>query len=225
MMTLDEFKAYVKRDFKRQDKDTEIVQAYNDMVIWVSVMMPHGNYKYQSYVATTVGVEDYQLPTNLIHLMHPIRLLLGSGASDSGFPLEKLTKEEYDIREPNPNRTNPPVGMPSAYTVFSRSVLVTPVCDKATYILEINWTKLPVDLVDGTDYPTLGSEWREVLKQGTLERLYAALGQFDEAKWWGNQYHGIGPGYDLPVGLCAKLFDIEKAMEGKSVGSIAVNSL
>src|SRR3990167_6584292 len=106
-MQLSSFLTYVKYWFKRTDKDTEITQAYNDVLNWVSTRMPHGNYKFQSYVNTTAGVEDYALPSNIIHLIHPIRFLIGSGSSDSGYPMDNLSKEEYDATEPNPNRTNP----------------------------------------------------------------------------------------------------------------------
>ena len=42
-MELSDFKTYVKYDFKRTDKDTELVQAYNDMIIWVAMQRnsPH----------------------------------------------------------------------------------------------------------------------------------------------------------------------------------------
>jgi len=226
-MQLSSFKTYVKQDFKRTDKDTELVQAYNDMLNWVTVFMPHGNYKFQSYVSTIVGTEDYALPSNIIHLIHPIRFLLGTGASDDGYPLDHITKQEYDFREPNPNKTNPPKGRPSAYTIFSRSILVTPIPDLATYYLEINWSKRRTEMSADGDLPSLGSEWDEVLKWGTLERLYAGMGLVEESALFGAKYHAINPsnGMDVPVGLCATLFDVEKDMEGDHIGQVQFNDL
>lgn len=189
--------------------------------------MPHGNYKFQSYVNTTAGTEDYALPSNLIHLIHPIRLILGSGTSDSGYALDKLSKEEYDIRHPNPNWNTSLRGRPSAYTVYSRSILLTPIPDVSTYYLEINWSKRITAQSAASDVSSLGSEWDEVLMQGTLERLYQSMQMYEDAAIWGSKYHIVNPvnGDDIPVGLCKRLFDIERDREEKSVGTIEVNNL
>lgn len=224
-MELADFIDYVQLDFARQDSEDKIIQAYNDMIVWVAAQMPNSNYKFQSYVTTSIGIEDYPLPTNLLHLIHPVRLLLGTGASDEGYTLNKLTKEEYDNFEPNPNRSSPSTGRPSAYTVFSRCILLTPVPDLATYILEINWAKRPTAQSADADTTSLGTEWDEVLKYGTMERLHEGLGLYDEAQYWGSKYH-MRVGYDdVPVGLCRKLLEIEKSIEGNEVGCIRNNNL
>lgn len=226
-MQLSDFKTYVKQDFKRTDKDTELVQAYNDMVNWVSTFMPVGNYKFQCYVSTTPGIEDYALRSDLIHLIHPLRLLLGSGSSDGGYPMDFITKEEYDRIEPNPNRTDPSGrGRPSKYTIYSRSILVTPIPDVSTYLIEANYSKRRTPLSGDSELTSLGSEWDEVLKWGTLERLYAMLGQYDVSQFWGSKYHTIGAnGADIAVGLCKTLFDIERDREGSAIGHIQNNNL
>lgn len=220
-MILSSFKTYVKRDLKRTDKDTEIVRAYNDMITWVAQVIPHGGYKYQSYISTVVRQEDYPLPTNLIHLIHPVKLLEGSGTNDYGYPLERITKEEYDIQYPNPNRTTPTdIGKPSVYTIFSRSILVGPLPDSASYLLEINWAKRATELSGDSDTPNLGSEWDEVLKQGTLERVYAGMGMFEEANYWASLYRDK---FGNPVGLCRRLIDSEKDIEMKTIGQVKFN--
>ena len=225
-MQLSDFKTYVKLDFKRQDKDTELVQYYNDMINWVSLQMPHSGYKYQSYINTTVGVEDYGLPTNAIHVIHPLRLILGTGPSDEGWNMDHISKEEYDMIEPNPNRSNPHKGRPQKYTIYDRCILVTPIPDLATYLIEMNWARRKTTLTADADLAELGSEWDEVFKWGTLERLYAGMGQVDEAQYWGGKYHAITTeGDDVPVGLCRKLFEIEKNREGSQIGQVCFNDL
>ena len=221
-MQLSAFKTYVKRDFKRTDKDTELVQAYNDMIMWVASVIPFGNYKFQSYISTTVQIEDYPIPSNLIHIIHPIKLLLGSASKDSGFPLEHITKEEYDIREPNPNRTSPSTGRPSAYTIFSRCILLTPIPDLATYILEIMWAKRATTLSADADTSDFLSEWDEVLKWGTLERLYAGLGMTQEASYWASLYRDQEHN---PIGLCKRLLDAERDREMSAIGQVKFNVL
>lgn len=222
-MQLSNFKTYVKRDFKRTDKDTEIVQAYNDMIIWVASIIPHGNYKFQSYVALVNGQEDYPLPSNLMHLIHPIKFLEGSGTNDSGYPLDHITKEEYDLLFPNPNRTSPTdKGKPTVYAMFSRSILLGPIPDSANYLLEIDWSKRPTALSADSDTSSLGSEWDEVFKWGTLERVYAGMSMFEEANYWAGLYRDAEHN---PVGLCKRLVDAERDREIPVIGQVKVNSL
>lgn len=226
-MQLSSFKTYVKRDFKRTDKDTEIVDAYNATIIWIAAMMPHGGYKFQSYIALVNAQEDYPLPSTLMHLMHPVKFLEGSTANDHGWPLTKVSKEEYDAQYPNPNRTSPTdKSTPSIYTVYSRSILVGPLPDAAVVsrggLLEISWGKRPTTLSADADTPDLGSEWDEVLKQGVLERVYAGMGMIDEANYWASQYRDAEGN---AIGLCKRLFDAEKDREQTAVGQVRPNTL
>lgn len=213
---------YVNRDFGRQNEDTRVLQAINDMIFYIAAKMPHGNYKYQSYVNTIVGLEDYPMPSNILHFMHPMRLLEGTGTSDSGYTLEHISKAEYDIREPNPNRTDPTTSKPNAYTIYSRSILLTPIPDKATYLIEINWAKKPVNLVADTDIPTLGDEWDEVIKWGALFRCFAGIGLYDEGTYFRRQYED-----DMarPIGLMKDLLDREREYEGSSITQVKNNPL
>ena len=189
--------------------------------------MPHGNYKFQSYVALVAAQEDYPLPTNLIQLIHPVKFLEGSATNDYGFPLTQVSKEEYDEKYPNPNRTSPTdKGTPSIYTVYSRSILVGPLPDTAVVtrggLLEINWGKRPTALAADADLSELGSEWDEVLKWGTLERLYAGMSMMEEANYWGSRYRDAA---DDPIGFCKRLLDAERDREHKAVGQIQNNDL
>ena len=217
------FKTYVKLDLKRTDKDTEITQAYNDSIIAVAVKMPHGAYKYTSYIATVNGQPDYPLPTTIIHLIHPIRLTEGNSASDSGWPLEHISKKEYDVLEPNPFRTSPDSKAdPSKYTIHSGMILPYPIPDDATHLLEIDWTKVPTDQSGASDTPALPDYWREVLKQMTLSRVFQGLGLFQEAQYWRAMYED---GEGNPVGLYRDLLNVEKDKEGRIIGQVKNNSL
>lgn len=222
MTALSTLQTYIRRDFKRTDKNTEIIQAINDSILWISTLIPHGDYKYQSWVYTALAREDYALPSNLIHLIHPIKFLEGSASADSGFPLEHITKEEYDIREPNPNRTSPSTGRPSAYTVFSRSILVTPLPDKTTYLLEIMWSRRPGSLSAAADTPELGSEWDEVIKHISMDKLYAGMGMLQESGYWASLYRDAEWN---PIGLLRNLINAERDREFPAVGQVKFNQL
>ena len=82
--------------------------------------------------------------------------------------MKKVDKADYDEAYPNPNRTDPSSkGKPAIYTIISKSILIGPIPNSVSYLLEINWTKIPVDQVEspGTDTPDLGTEWEEILKE------------------------------------------------------------
>lgn len=221
-MQLSTFKTYIKYDFKRTDKDTELVQALNDAIRWLAAQMPHGGYKYQSWINTVNEQEDYPLPSTLMHLIHPIRLLEGAAATDSGYPLEHITKEKYDIEEPNPNRTSPSTGKPTKYTVFSRSLLLKPIPNSNTRIIEINWGKDTTDLSGDTDTPNLGAEYNEILKWLSLERLYDGMGMHEDAIFWGAKVHDEEGD---PIGILKKLLDRERDIEGQTIGQVQSNPL
>jgi len=226
-MILSSFKTYVKYDFKRTDKDTELVQAYNDAIIQVSNQIPHGAYKYQSYIPVVAQQEDYPIDDQCIHIIHPLRYLEGSASGDSGYTMEHIDKKEYDSREPNPNRTSPDnTNSPTAYTIFSRSVLVTPIPSATDVtdggLIEMNWTKLPTDQSADSDTPPLGGEWREILKNMTLSRLYAGIGLFDEAQQWKATYEDQ---YGTPIGQYKRLIEIETVREEELIGRVQYNDL
>ena len=223
-MQLSSFLTYVKYDFKRTDKDTEITQAYNDAIIHVASIMPHGGYKYQSYLSLVALQEDYPLPSTIMHLIHPVRLLEGSSANDSGYPLRHCTKQKYDILYPNPNRSSPPItGIPVDYCVYSGSILVGPLPQSGTDdLIEIDWTKVPTDQSATTDTPDLPDYWRIVLKPMTMFRLYHGLGLFQEAASWKSLYEDEKGN---PIGEFARLLQIEEDKEDNAIGQIKNNNL
>lgn len=217
-MTRVQFLAYIKRQFKRTDKDTEIYEALNETIQDIGSRYSFSGYNFQSWVPTVIAQEDYPLPTNLLQLSHPIRLLEGSATGDSGYPLDFITKEEYDEKEPNPNRTSPATGKPSKYTIYSDSILLTPIPDKTSYLLEINWGKIPTTLSVDADTPSLIATWDEILKWGTLMRLYYGLGLYQEGKVWDDLYESDEKG--IP-----KMIRIEKDKKREMIGQIKNNSL
>ena len=224
-MQLSAFKTYVKQDLKRTDKDTEIVQALNDMIIFIAAKQPLGAYKYQSYIPVVAQQEDYPLPANNMHILHPIRFLQGSASTDLGWPLNRISKEEYDKRYSNPNRTNPTnTGESGDYCIFGGSILVGPLPASGTNdLLEADWTTLPTDQSADADTPALGEEWREVLKWGVLARINAGLELFQEAEYWESKY--LNPVTKEPIGLFKDLLDMDKEKEEIPISRVQANEL
>ncbi len=197
---LGQFITYVIQDFKRDDKDTEIVQAYNDTINHIASIHPNDNMRYQSYIPSVYLQEDYPLPSNLGHLFHPVRCLEGSDSNDTGWPMEKLSKEAYDRRNPNPNRTTPDnPRRPVEYCIYSRSLLVNPPDNDEDYLFEINWAKIATEGSADSDIHELGNYWDEVIKWGILFRLYMGLGQSGEAADYKALYEDQSLGYPAQI--------------------------
>jgi len=216
--TRTQFLAYVRYDFKRDDKDTEIIQAYNDTLRHVTGMAPFQGLKFQSWIPTVAGQEDYPLPSDRCHVLHPVRII-ESAASTVGYPLNQMSKANWSERYPNPNATGSNISrrMPVDYCIFSASILVGPLPDLATYIIEIDWAKLAADQDEATDVHELNEEWDEVLKFGVLARMYESIGLTSEADRYWSLYRDDTLGYPH---LADKETDQEDPM-----GTVRNNSL
>jgi len=213
-MTRLQFLSYITRTLKRTDKNTEIYESLNETIRDVSGRARFQEYQFQSYVACVSGQEDYPLPSTLLHIQHPVRLLDGSATNDNGNQLTHISKAEYDRREPNPNRTSPSVGRPGAYTIYSNSILLTPIPDD-TYLIEIDWGNVPTNLAADGESPSFNEMWDEVLKHGVLFRMFALLGMYEDAEYWRGHYE---------LGI-KRMIDINSDKTGNWIGAVRNNSL
>ncbi len=194
--TVSQFLTYVKLDFKRDDKDTEILSAYNDTIRHLGSLEALEAVKLTSWIPTEVGQCDYPLPSTLCHILHPVKFI-ESFTLESGYQMNKLSKEEFDAKYPNPFATDVSKSEPTDYCVFGGSIQVGDVPDKATYILEVNWARMTTDLAADIDIHSFGSNWEEVLKWGTLARLYEGMGMTAEADRFWTLYTSEKLGYPV----------------------------
>jgi hypothetical protein len=98
--------------------------------------------------------------------------------------------------ETNPNRAGATGGgEPVFYTIYSNSVLVSPVPDAATYILELNWGRSTNEVTSDADtHNLLAGQWEEIIKNGTLFRLYNGLGLYEDAQVFERLYEDPNKG-------------------------------
>jgi hypothetical protein len=225
-MQLSTFLTYVKNDFKRTDKDTELTQFYNDSILAVAIKMPHNGYKYRSFAPLVAEQYGYTLPTGVVHFLHPVRYLEGSGSSDRGWQLNHITKREYDERYINIDRTDPSTSQPVDYTIFAGCIMIGPMISDTEVangaLLEIDWTKQPTDLVADSDIPDLEDTWREVLKLMTLARAYESIGMTEEGRYWRSRYEDERGD---PIGIYKDLLSLERDKEGNPIGIVKNNPL
>ena len=175
--------------FKRTDKTTELKRAINDTYKEMIGCLNPRKQQDQIYRSTVASREEYPFPDAVIRISHPIRLIdvSASNNSSASFPLDFISKDEYDLREPNPNAATIVGGTPSAYTIFKNSILLTQIPNKV-FRLEINIAQEATVLVADADQVIFIPTWDETIKAGALARLYGTVERWDMADYWQKVY-------------------------------------
>jgi hypothetical protein len=181
--TLAQLRTYIKRDFKRTDKDTEIDDAVNDTILFMATNYQFDSLHRRAKTSCQVGREDYILPSGLQHIRHPL-LLLDTTSSDGragSYPLDHISSEKYDELEPNPNHVSRPTGKPCRYCIRQGAVHLTPIPDRATLEILVPYFCFPTTLSANADVHQFTQDFEPTIKAGCLERLYKGLKMYDLA--------------------------------------------
>ena len=193
----------IRMAFKRDDKEDELNDAINDTLAeMISIAEPR-KMQDQVFVPTVALQEDYALPSNLLRIRHPIRLIdpdTNTNNSASHHQLRFISKVEYDFWEPNPNATTVIGGRPWAYTIWKNCILLTDVPDKV-YRLEMNIGKLSVLLSADGDLMIFQDHWLETVCAGVLSRAFVGVKRYTDAKAWKEIYMNGYVGAEFPGGL------------------------
>lgn len=188
-MTGEQFRDYLVRTFKRTDKDTEIYEAITDTVRDMRKRYPWGEMEQEAASSDTITVlGDYQIDVESDFGLRVGSVVVQDGYTNS-WPLDKISKQEFDEIYPNPTATDVAKAPPIHYCVFGGQFLLGPVPDTINYVYHVSYTK--EDLVSVTESTTsvpFAGRQRETLKQGTLSRLYSMLDEYDRAAFWGQLY-------------------------------------
>jgi hypothetical protein len=196
--TRGDFIDYVIRTLKRDDKETELIDALHSIIRDISARHSFQVLRRQEYVPLRAQQEDYPFPVEMQHWHQPVRILQGQESNADGYVLKQIGKEEYDSLEPNPNRTNPSGSDPYAFCIFQNAFLLTSIPtathEAAAWRIEINCGVFPtIPTADDQDAHPFGQTWDETLKWGILHRIYSDLGLNDEAEKWGSYYEVGSP--------------------------------
>ncbi len=192
-MTGSQFLAYVKRIFKRTDKDIEIYEATTDTIADIRLQLKTEDYKEEAYVAGISTIGDYRisLPSDFGHLIGNITLV----DDDSGFTrvLNKISKNAYDAKygdRLHASLVNIDDSIPSDFCIYAKQVYLGSVPDKITYKYYINYTTESfTDIDDATDPVPFTERYRNTLRSGVLAELYSGLEQLEEATYWRGLYN------------------------------------
>jgi hypothetical protein len=184
------FHAYVLQILKRTDKSTEVYTAIADTVMDMrSRMLSEEHETISAALSGIAAAGDYilTLPTDFGHLIGDV-LIRNTGDDTPYLPLMKLTKSEYDKRYPQNLATavaNRITGTPIDYSYFGRKIYLGPAVDSTAYEFKINYTT--------EDEPTYTAvtatipftdQFREVVRAGTVARMFRELENYVESDQW-----------------------------------------
>jgi hypothetical protein len=193
-MTGANFYNYVLQVLKRTDKSTETYTAVADTVMDMrSRMFSEDALKVSAALTgcSTIGNYELTLPTDFGHLVGDV-LIKDTAADDVYLPLNRITKPEWDIEHNQAIATavgNRLTGTPINYCMFAGKIYVGPPVDKTTYEFKINYT-----LEDEPTYTAATAavpfteQFREVVRAGTLQRMFREIGNYPESDIWGAVY-------------------------------------
>lgn len=192
-MTGAEFLAYVKRIFKRTDKDTEIYEATTDIVADMRIQLNAEDYKEEAYTAGISTLGDYRitLPDDFGHLIGAVTLV--DDTSNQTQTLIKISKQAYD--EKYGDRLYDTVAdmdkaMPVHFCIYGGQIFLGPVPDLTTYKYYINYTTEAFDDIGAaTDPVPFTDRYRRTLRAGVLADVFDGLEAFDEAQYWRGLYN------------------------------------
>jgi len=182
------FLAYVKRTFKRTDKDTEIYEATTDTIADIRIQLKTEDYKEEAYTASIATLGEYKvgLPADFGHLIGDVTLV----DNTNGFTqrLNKISKQSYDEKygdRLHSDLSQIVYGVPTDFCIYAGQIYFGYVPDKITYKYYINYTTEAFDEVTAsTDPVPFTDKYRYTLRAGVLANIYEGLEFFDESQYW-----------------------------------------
>lgn len=181
-----QFLAYVKKIFKRTDKDDEIYDAITDAISELRRLCSFDEDEVEVSTTDTIAtVGDYRLNVedNMGILIGDVQVI----DSDDSRPLTKLDKQIFDIYYPNQDATNVTKDKPQHFAVFAGQIYLGPVPDKTSYTYRVNYSKGMSTISSSTTSVPFTKWYREGLREGVLAKVWSGLEEDlaaeHQAKW------------------------------------------
>ena len=169
-----DFLAYVKRIFKRTDKDTELYDAMTDAISELRRIYSFDEDEIETTTTDTISVlGDYRLDleSNLGILIGDIQVI----DNDDSRPVQKVAKQIFDILYPNQDSATVTRDKPAHFAVFDGKIFLGPVPDKTSYTYRINYSK-GSDSISASTVSVPFTKWyREALREGVLAKAWSGL--------------------------------------------------
>jgi hypothetical protein len=181
-MTGSDWRDYVLRSgFKRTDKDTELYEATTDAVQEYRRRFMFDEAATDSTTTDTITVAgDFKL-----NIESDFGMILGVSVedSDTGMPLIKVSKAEYDNLYPSVNVDND-TGYPRHYCIYGGQIYIGPIPDRTTYLFRLNYCKRAGTITSSTTGVPFTDVYRDMLCDNVLGRLNKGLEEFDKANYY-----------------------------------------
>ena len=184
-MSGSDFLTYVKRIFKRTDKDTELYDAITDAIAELRRIFNFDEAHVETTSTDTIStIGDFK-----IDLETDNGLLLGVTIVDgtNSRTLLKLSKQMFDEYYPNPSATDVNKQKPIHYCVYAGQIQFGPVPDLTTYTYRLIYSKSGATISAATTSVPFTKHYREPLREGTLAKAWSglddSLAQEHLAKW------------------------------------------
>jgi hypothetical protein len=189
-MTGATFLAYCKSVIKRTDKDDSLYLCAADTVMDMRARMLSDEHETISAALTGIAAAgDYilTLPTDFGHLVGDVSIR-NTGDDSTYLPLMKLTKAEYDKKYSQNLATavaNRVTGTPIDYCYFGNKIYLGPAVDTTAYEFKINYTteSEPTFTAVTATIP-FTEQFREVVRAGTVARMFRELENYVESDQW-----------------------------------------
>lgn len=174
-MTGANFYTYLLSTFKRTDKSVEAFDAITDTVRDMKRQFAWDESKIDK--DTSVGISvlgTYKIPVEADMGLFMGDVILRDGTNS--YTLKKRSKEDWDVRYPNPDASSVLRGRPRDWCWFAGNILIGPVPDRTSYLYHLSYSADDgVAIVTGTPVVPFSDSYRECLRQGSLMRLYYQL--------------------------------------------------
>ena len=185
-MTRSEFLTYIKRTFKREDKDTELLDSLTDTLYDMTTLYDFQVYQTETEFSMIDNQYEYTYPSNYAILISDVRYIDSGGGGRS---LRKLSKEEFDNRYPDLKESTFPTGDPLHFTIYNDNIVIAPFPNDATNRkLYICGSTIQEELASDSSTTNFQDRWREIIKYGTLYRAYTDMEDFSKASIFANLY-------------------------------------
>lgn len=188
-LTGSEMAEYIRRSgWIRDDMDTELYDALTDTILEMDQLFEFGERETETTstdTITTLGDNAINIESDFGNLIS-VRLIDGTFSQK----LIKTSKALYDILYPAPDQEQDRA-FPERFCLFGRQLLIGPPPDKVSYTYTMAYSKRLTSAVDAsTDPVPFSAEYREVLKDGTLARLFENVGNTARADRFAGKYGG-----------------------------------
>lgn len=185
-MSGSDWRDYVLRGgFKRTDKDTELYEETTDAIQEMRRRFGFAEAEVEKTTTDTISVlGDYSLS-----LESDFGLLMGVRVIDgqNGTPLIPKNKHDFDQLYPDITVTHD-YGYPKHFCVFGGAILIGPIPDRTDFVYEIAYSQRAGTITSSTSSVPFTREYRDVLRDLTLAKLYKLLDEFDKAQFFRAEY-------------------------------------